>query len=53
MVALESELVSLATAQQIPVAWAMLNTQARSVWDVTRWQRDVELHKHLGAKYPG
>src|SRR6516225_3182781 len=53
VVALESELVGLATAQQIPVAvaWAMLNTQALSVWDQTRWQRDAELHKQLGAKY--
>ena len=53
VVALESELVGLATAQQIPVAvaWAMLNTQAQSVWDVRRWQRDGELHKQLGAKY--
>jgi hypothetical protein len=53
VVALESELVGLATAQQIPVAlaWAMLNTQALSVWDQTRWQRDGELHQQLGAKY--
>lgn len=53
VVALESELVGLATAQQIPVAlaWAMLNTQALSAWDETRWQRDAQLHKHLGAKY--
>ena len=53
VVALESELVGLATVQQIPVAvaWAMLNTQALSAWDVTRWQRDGELHKRLGAKY--
>jgi hypothetical protein len=53
VVALDSELVGLATAQQIPVtvAWAMLNTQALSVWDQTRWQRDGELHKQLGAKY--
>ena len=43
----------LATALQIPVglAWAMLHTQALSVWDEARWQRDVELHKQLGAKY--
>jgi hypothetical protein len=53
VVALESELVDLATAQQIQVAlaWAMLNTQALSAWDETRWQRDAELHKQLGAKY--
>jgi hypothetical protein len=53
VVALESELVGLATAQQIPVAlaWAMLNTQAQSAWDEARWQRDGELHKQLGAKY--
>jgi hypothetical protein len=53
VVALESELVGLATAQQIPVAaaWAMLNTQARSAWEQTRWQRDAELHKQLGSKY--
>jgi hypothetical protein len=53
VVALGSELVGLATAQQIPVAlaWAMLNTQALSAWDETRWQRDAELHKQLGAKY--
>lgn len=53
VVALDSELVGLATAQQVPVAvaWAMLNTQALSVWDQTRWQRDGELHKQLGAKY--
>jgi hypothetical protein len=53
VVALESELVGLAATQQIPVAvaWAMLNTQAQSVWDQTRWQRDGELHKQLGAKY--
>jgi hypothetical protein len=53
VVALESELVGLATAQQIPVAlaWAMLNTQALSAWDETRWQRDAQLHKQLGAKY--
>ena len=51
-VALESELVGLATAQQIPVAlaWAMLNTQAQSAWDETRWQRDGALHKQRGAK---
>lgn len=53
VVALESELVGLATAQHIPVtvAWAMLNTQAQNAWDQTRWQRDAELHKQLGAKY--
>ena len=53
VVALDSELVCLATAQHIPVAvaWAMLNTQALSVWDQTRWQRDGQLHKQLGAKY--
>jgi hypothetical protein len=53
VVALERELVDLATAQQISVAvaWAMLNTQAQSVWDVRRWQRDGELHKQLGSKY--
>jgi len=53
VVALEGELVGLATAQQLPVglAWAMLNTQALRVWDETRWQRDAELHKQLGAKY--
>jgi hypothetical protein len=53
VVALESELVGLAATQQIPVAvaWAMLNTQAQSVWDQTRWQRDGQLHKQLGAKY--
>jgi hypothetical protein len=53
VVALESELIGLATAQQIPVAlaWAMLNTQALSVWNQTRWQRDAELRKQLGAKY--
>jgi hypothetical protein len=53
VVALESELVGLATAQHIPVAvaWAMLNTQALSVWDQTRWQRDGQLHQQLGAKY--
>jgi hypothetical protein len=53
VVALESELVGLATAQQIPVAvaWAMLNTQALSAWDQTRWQRDGQLHKQLGSKY--
>jgi hypothetical protein len=53
VVALESELVGLATAQHIPVAlaWAMLNTQALSAWDQRRWQRDAELHKQLGAKY--
>jgi hypothetical protein len=53
VVALESELVGLAATQQIPVAvaWAMLNTQAQSVWDQTRWQRDGQLHKQLGSKY--
>src|SRR5215469_1313557 len=53
VVALESELVGLATAQHIPVtvAWAMLNTQALSLWDQTRWQRDGQLHKQLGSKY--
>ena len=53
VVALDSELVCLATAQHIPVAvaWAMLNTQALSVWDQRRWQRDGALHQQLGAKY--
>jgi hypothetical protein len=53
VVALESELAGLATAQQIPVAvaWAMLNTQALSAWDQRRWQRDGQLHKQLGSKY--
>jgi hypothetical protein len=53
VVALENELVGLATTQHIPVAvaWAMLNTQALSVWDQRRWQRDGQLHKQLGSKY--
>src|SRR5207302_3824879 len=51
--ALDHDLAGVATAYRIPVrvAWALLNTQARSAWDEERWQHDAVLHKQLGAKY--
>jgi hypothetical protein len=53
VVALDQDLASVATAQQVPVyvAWGLLNTQTLSVWDDQRWQQEVVWHQRLGTKY--
>jgi hypothetical protein len=53
VVALDRDLASVATAQQVPVrvAWGLLNTQALSIWDEQRWRQEAAWHKQLGVKY--